>query len=66
MFDSSLMRPVTGSGGGFDSSSHQVFVAEPNLDELMHDPMTLALMAADNVDRCTLHSLLAQVSRNLR
>ena len=28
--------------------------------------LVLALMAADNVDRCTLHSLLAQVSRNLR
>ena len=35
MFDRSLMRPMTASGGGFDSSSHQVFVAEPNLDELI-------------------------------
>ena len=66
MFDRSSMQSIIASGGGFDSSGHQVFVAEPDLNELLRDPMTLALMAADKVDRCTLHSLLAQVSRNLR
>ena len=66
MFDRSAIKPITASAGGFDSSGHHVFVTEPDLDELMHDPMTLALMAADNVDRCTLRTLLAQVRETLR
>ena len=40
--------------------------AEPDLAELMRDPMTLALMAADRVDRHEFDVLLAGTQRNLR
>ncbi|HTQ35078.1 MAG TPA: hypothetical protein VMI30_12980 [Stellaceae bacterium] len=42
------------------------YVTEPGLDELMRDPMTVALMAADRVDVCELNALFADVGRNLR
>ena len=42
------------------------YVSEPALDELMRDPMTVALMAADRVNVCELHALFADVGRNLR
>ena len=40
-------------------------VAEPGLAELMSDPLTEAVMAADGVDRGALNALLTQMSRNL-
>ena len=40
--------------------------AEPDLDELMRDPLTLAVMAADRVNACELQALFADVRRNLR
>ena len=35
------------------------FALEPNLSELLSDPMTLALMAADHVQRSELYRLIA-------
>jgi hypothetical protein len=60
-----MFQPVT--------SGHQLFgspcgshVTEPDLDEVMRDPMTLALMAADRVNHSELSALFAQVRSNLR
>jgi hypothetical protein len=42
------------------------FAFEPDLSELLRDPMTVALMEADNVDRRELDVLLADTRENLR
>jgi hypothetical protein len=42
------------------------FIVEPDLSELLHDPMTKALMAADRVDRRALEMLIAGARKNLR
>lgn len=42
----------------------QCFLAvEPNLSELLSDPMTIALMAADHVERGDLDLLIARARR---
>jgi hypothetical protein len=41
-------------------------VKEPALNELLRDPMTLALMAADRVDRHQFDALLSHVRTKLR
>ena len=42
------------------SAECQCFLAvEPNLSELLSDPMTMALMAADHVERRELDRLIA-------
>jgi hypothetical protein len=38
---------------------------EPDLQDLMHDPLTLAVMAADRVERHDLENLLAGARKNL-
>ena len=38
---------------------------EPDLQDLMHDPLTLAVMAADRVDRHDLENLIAWARKNL-
>jgi hypothetical protein len=49
------------------SAECRCFLAvEPNLSELLRDPMTVALMAADHVDHGELDALLAQVRQSLR
>jgi hypothetical protein len=58
------LQPATSSRQLFGSPPHRS--AEPDLAELMRDPMTQALMTADRVDRGQLHALLAQVRNNLR
>lgn len=60
-----MLQPVTPAHELF-ASRRRSFFAEPNLAELMLDPMTQALMAADRVDRCELKALLSQVRENLR
>jgi hypothetical protein len=41
-------------------TEHRCFLAvEPSLSELLSDPMTVALMAADHVDRSDLDRLIA-------
>lgn len=64
MFDNCLPQPVTRRRDLSASADRQCF-AEPDLGELMRDPLTLAVMAADRVDVCRLHALLADVRRNL-
>jgi len=66
MFNDCMLQPVTAPSGLFAGVGCRGLVAEPDLDELMHDPMTLALMAADRVDHGALDALLAQIRRNLR
>jgi hypothetical protein len=48
------------------SASCRYAVPEPNLSELLRDPMTLALMKADRVDRGALEVLIAGARENLR
>jgi hypothetical protein len=66
MFEVYMLQPVTSACDLFAASRRRSFVAEPGLDEVMRDPITQALMAADRVNRCELHALLAQVRENLR
>lgn len=61
-----MLQPVTAMCELFASSGRRSIVAEPNLDELMRDPMTLAVMAADGVDRCELGALLKQMRNSIR
>ena len=61
-----MLQPVTASCDLFANVGRRAFVAEPDLAELMRDPMTQALMAADRVDRRDLCSLISQVRANLR
>jgi hypothetical protein len=68
MFEACMLQPVkptTSPCHPFGSANRRSF-AEPDLDELMRDPLTLAVMAADRVDACALHALFADVRRNLR
>jgi hypothetical protein len=66
MFEVYMLQPVTAACELFATSRRQRSVAEPALDDLMRDPMTLALMAADRVDHCELNALFNQVRENLR
>jgi hypothetical protein len=66
MFEVYMLQPVNAACELFGSSRRRNCVAEPNLDELMRDPMTLALMAADGVDRHELQTLFTQVRSQLR
>ncbi|HWD60117.1 MAG TPA: hypothetical protein VG308_17665 [Stellaceae bacterium] len=60
-----MLQPVTPACHLFRPGRRAV-LAEPALDELMGDPMTLALMAADRVDRSALQELLREVGDSLR
>lgn len=66
MFEVYMLQPVTSTCDLFASNGRRTLVAEPDLDELMEDPVTLAVMAADRVNRCELRSLIAQVRESLR
>jgi hypothetical protein len=66
MLDVYMLHPVTSACDLFAPSRRGSYVAEPDLDELMRDPIMLALMSADRVDHCELHALFAQVRQNLR
>jgi hypothetical protein len=66
MFEVYMLQPVTAACELFAPRRHRSFVAEPRLDDLMRDPMTQALMAADRVDRCEFNALVAQVQASLR
>jgi hypothetical protein len=61
-----MLQPVTSACDLFATSRRRSYVAEPDLDELMRDPMTVALMAADGIDRRELDALLRQAKDNLR
>jgi hypothetical protein len=66
MFEVYKLQPGHATGELFGSPRRRNCVAEPKLDELMRDPMTLALMAADRVDHNDLNALFAQVRGYLR
>jgi hypothetical protein len=65
MFEVYMLQPVTAACDLFATNGRRSLVQEPDLNELMADPMTLAVMAADRVDRCQLHALFAQVRDRL-
>jgi hypothetical protein len=60
-----MLQPVTASCDLFAAPSLCKFV-EPDLAELMRDPITQALMAADRVDHSELCALLSHVRESLR
>jgi hypothetical protein len=66
MMEVYMLQPVTASCDLFATQNRCKLTAEPDLAELMRDPMTQALMAADRVDHGELHALLSQVRENLR
>jgi len=66
MFEVYMLQPMTAGCDLFALQPRRSLVAEPDLDEVLRDPITLALMAADGVDRGELRTLLAQVSEQLR
>jgi len=59
-----MLQPVTASCDLF--AAHSGKSVEPDLAELMHDPITQALMAADRVDCGELRALLSQIREHLR
>ena len=61
-----MLQPVTSSCELFCAGRRRSYFTEPDLDDLMNDPMTLAVMAADQVDACELHALFADVRQSLR
>ncbi|HWB50032.1 MAG TPA: hypothetical protein VG651_13050 [Stellaceae bacterium] len=61
MFEVYMLQPVTASCDLFAPPRRRSLVPEPDLDELMRDPMTLAVMAADRVDRGEMHALFARM-----
>ncbi|HTW53943.1 MAG TPA: hypothetical protein VME45_18785 [Stellaceae bacterium] len=60
-----MLEPVAASSEPFASAAGN-FVAEPDLADLMRDPMTEALMTADRVDHNELCTLLLHVRESLR
>jgi hypothetical protein len=66
MFEVYKLQPGHASHDQFGAPRRRSCMAEPKLDELMRDPMTLALMAADRVDHNDLNALFAQVRSYLR
>ncbi|HVH79189.1 MAG TPA: hypothetical protein VM782_07355 [Stellaceae bacterium] len=66
MFQVYMLQPMTAACDLFAPSRRRGHVAEPSLDDLMRDPMTQAVMAADKVDHRELHELFAQVRESLR
>jgi hypothetical protein len=61
MFEVYMLQPVTAACDLFATTRRRSLVAEPDLHELMRDPMTLALMAADRVDHGALDAMLTRL-----
>jgi hypothetical protein len=65
MFEVYMLQPMTATCDLFATTRRRSLVPEPDLDELMQDPVTLAVMAADRVDHGALNALFARVRENL-
>ena len=61
MFEVYMLQPMTAACDLFATTRRQSCVPEPDLDELMQDPMTIALMAADRVDHRALDAMLTRL-----
>jgi hypothetical protein len=61
MFEAHILRPITAACDRFATTRRRNFVPEPDLGELMQDPITIALMAADRVDHRALDAMLTQL-----
>ena len=60
-----MLQTLATSRDAFAAGGCCKMVAEPGLAELMSDPLTEAMMAADGVDRGALNALLVRMSRNV-
>jgi len=65
MFEVYMLQPTTEACDLLGTTRRGSYVSEPDLNDLMEDPMTLAVMAADGVSRCELTTLLARARRPL-
>lgn len=65
MLDTYMPQPVAAPCDLFTKVGRRAFLTEPDLAELMRDPMTEALMAADRVDPRQLCALIAQMREHL-
>lgn len=65
MYEIYTLQPVNGSCEFLATVGRAAFHTEPDLAELMGDPMTQALMAADHVDKHDLCALITHVRGNL-
>lgn len=65
MIEVYMLQPVTSACELFESRRRSV-VIEPDLSDLMGDPITQAVMAADRVDHDQLTTLLRQMGESLR
>jgi hypothetical protein len=61
MFEVYMLQPMTAACDLFAAPCRRSFVPEPDLDELMRDPMTLAVMAADRVDHRAMDAMLTRL-----
>jgi hypothetical protein len=61
MFEVYMLQPMTAACDLFATTRRRSFVSEPDLDELLQDPMTIALMAADRVDHRALDAMLTRL-----
>lgn len=60
-----MLQPLTSACELF-GPARRGGTTEPDLDELMRDPIAQALMAADGVERSQLDAIVAQVRDSLR
>ena len=56
-----MLQRMTVACDLFATTRRCSFVPEPDRDELMQDPMTIALMAADRVDHRALDAMLTRL-----
>ena len=61
MFEVHMLQPMARTCDLLATTRRRSFVSEPDLDELMRDPMTIALMDADRVDHRALDAMLARL-----
>jgi hypothetical protein len=61
MFEVYMLQPMTAACDLFATTCNRCSVPEPDLNELMQDPMTIALMAADRVDHRALDAMLTRL-----
>jgi hypothetical protein len=64
MFEVYMLQPMTATCDLFATTRCSCSVPEPDLDELMQDPMTIALMAADRVDHRALDAMLTRLRKH--
>lgn len=64
MFEVYMLQPAAACE--LFAKNRPTLVGEPDFNDLLGDPMTLALMKADRVDRHEFNALLSRVRDKLR